>query len=531
MKTFSNILIEAKIDDEYNRKWSMIDREIFDKIALADPKTSVENGQPKSLGFGAKQFLLPRYKDGETSFITELDKVKSSLEKYYANIAKYPKFPSFRTVADFLSFIENPESVDIDTTEKELDPITQIYNKYYTDIPREDFDKIIALDPKTTDKSIGEIAKNLLLVSYRKKENILSKAEAIKSACKDYYNNKEKLPVDKQQLTSYRTTQDFIDFISSGPESNLVATLKKDTTIDPATNRMVKDDFKLIASTFDYDIIEPLSHKAAVAISGGYEANNGMRWCNGWGESDYHWRHYTRRGGRLFCFMHKTRYRGSENRIVNWQIQVRHNEVTEFLNGADNADYPGATKNEQFKNFLFAHIDIFNAIKDKDPFNKLKVIKEVDTELKYADKPFVADSVAKLALLETTNLSKICKEIIFSVKKIPAGICASFLALNTVIFKEGVEEIEDQAFMNCPTLKTVIFPESLKIIGREAFMNCLELRGSIRIPDNVVEIRTKAFARDKCKLKINKNRETKIKFDIKDKDWVLTHVQAITFNQ
>lgn len=536
MKTLLDIINEAKIDDEYNKYWSMIEQDVFDKIALADPKTTSDDDGIKGIGFVAKQLLLPKYRDGDKDFVNDLDAVKAAITKYELNPGQYAKLPSFKTVADFIAYMENPDSVTIEEPVKEPDAITKIYDEYYSDINRQDFDKIIAMDPKTTDKGIGEIAKNILLINYRKKEDILSKEKQIFDVCKEYYDIKDQLPIDKQQLTSYDSTQDFIKYITEGPESSLVAALKADQTVDPKTKRMVKDDFKVIASTRDYDILEPLSHRAAVAISGGYQSNNGMHWCTGWepsgtSENDSYWINYTNNGGRLICFMHKTRYRGTANRPVNWQVQIRGNSIAEFLNGHDSADYPGNNKDERFKNFLFAHIDIFKAIKDKDPFNKIKLIIDLETELKYSNEPFIVDSMKKVALLETTSLSKVCPEIIFKIEKIPVGLCASFLALAKITFEEGLKEIGDQAFMNCPLLKSLIFPESLEIIGKEAFQNCLELKGAIRIPDNVKEIRTRAFAQNKCKLKVNKNRTNKIKFDSIDTEWVKTHVQTITFNK
>lgn len=537
MKTLLDVLNEAKIDDEYNKNWSMIDREIFDKIALIDPKTTTENNELKSIGFVAKQFLLPKYRDGDVEFINNVDAVNKAVIKYQLNPGQYAKLTAFKTVDEFVAYIDNPDAVIIDNQiVQEVDPITTIYNKYYSDIDRKDFDIIIALDPKTDEKSIGEIAKNLLLINYRKKENILEKTAQIKEACKNYYAYKNKLPIEKQQLTSYESVQEFVDYIQNGPESTLVAELKKDETIDPKTNQPVKQDFKIIASTFDYDILEPLSHKAAIVISGGYNLNTRMQWCTGWapdrdGENDTYWNRYTNNGGRVICFMHKKNYRGSNNRTINWQIHVRDNQILEFLNGGDSQAFPGSTKPEQFKNFLIAQPEIFIAIKTKDPFNKIEIVKDLELETKYSREPFIVDNVKKIAILETSDLSKICQEIIFDISKIPVGICASFLSLKSVIFKEGVKEIGDQAFMSCPSIKTIVFPESLEIIGREAFLNCLELKGAVKIPDNVKEIRTRAFAQTSCKLKINRARKTKLKFDKTDRNWVTTHVQAITVKQ
>ena len=51
-------------------------------------------------------------------------------------------------------------------------------------------------------------------------------------------------------------------------------------------------------------------------------------------------------------------------------------KLENFLNGNDHADYPGENKAERFKNFLFAHLDIFKAIKRQEPFNTLPLIIE-----------------------------------------------------------------------------------------------------------------------------------------------------------
>jgi len=281
MKTLLDILNEAKVDDEYNKFWSMIDRDVFNSIALLDPKTSVDADGIKTVGFVAKQLLLPKYRDGDKEFVNNAEEVKKAITKYIINPGKYAKLLSFKTVEDFVLYMENPEEVAVEEPIKELDAITKIYNEYYADIARDDFDKIINIDPQTTDKGIGEIAKNILLVSYRKKENILNKAKEISDACKDYYAMKDKLPFNKQQLTAYKSTQEFVDYITTGPESTLVAALKADETIDPTTHRMIKDDFRIVASTFNYDILEPKSHRAAVAIGGGYTLPGGMRWCTG----------------------------------------------------------------------------------------------------------------------------------------------------------------------------------------------------------------------------------------------------------
>ena len=120
----------------------------FNNIVLADPKTSSDADGIKMIGFVAKQLLLPKYRDGEKDFIDDLDAVKDAIQKYQANPGKYAKLPSFSSVSDFIKYMDDPESVSIEEPIKQVDPITAIYNQYYQDITREDFDKIIAMDPK-----------------------------------------------------------------------------------------------------------------------------------------------------------------------------------------------------------------------------------------------------------------------------------------------------------------------------------------------------------------------------------------------
>ena len=525
MKTFLDVLNEAKIDDDYNRNWSTIERDVFDKIVLADPKTTKDGDGIKAIGFATKQLILPQYKNGENQFVEDnLDAITKALEKFYSDIPAYPKVTNFETVSDFVNFIENPEASKVEVATQETDPITTIYNEYYSDIPRDDFDKIIALDPKTNATGIGEIAKNILLVNYKKNEDILSTANEVEEACKTYYEDKEKLPLEKQQLSSYKSTKEFVEYIMILQESALVSKLRKDSTVDSVTNKAVKNSFRLVGSTSQYDILEPNSRADAEAIAG-YNDNTKMVWCT---STRSYWPDYSGNGGRIISFMHKTRYRGVANKVVNWQVAIRDNHVYAFLNGNNDADFPGSRSDERFGNFLYANLDIYHAIKTKEPFNTLHDIKDMGKKLEYSSKPFILDSMEQYAILDTFDLSFTCKEIIISIPKVPAGVCASFLALKSITFNEGVKEIGGQAFMNCPNLTTLVFPDSLEVIEKEAFLNCLKLRGSIRIPDSVKEVGFKAFGRTKCDLKINKDRKTKIKFHLRDKDWVSAHVKGIT---
>lgn len=529
MRTILRYLKEAKANADYDKNYSSIPKDVYLSIINMDPKTQIIGDDIKNVGFGSKQLLLPKYMSGETDFVSKGDIVKSSLQNYYANISQYPRFNEFNSVDDFLKFMENPETVTIQKKVK-INPIDDIYTKYYSDIPRDTFDLIISLDPNTTDTRIGDIARNLLLNKYQSGDvkPFTSDLSKIKRACKMFNDDKTSYPADKQDLMQYESISDFIDYVIEGPESSMIADLKNNNLEDETTHRPIKQDFRRVGATKDYDIIEPKSHRANQAISGGYENPDGMRWCTGWeGTYNNYWKNYTSNGGRIFCFMHKTRNRGSENRRINWQIQVlSNNTIGEFLNGEDKRAFPGDTKEEQFINFLNAYPDILLAIKDKEPFSNMSSVQNAAAILKYQDEPFILNEYT-VRELQTMNLSATLRDVIVDIKKIPAGCFAGYIGLRNVTFNEGLVEIGAQAFKGCVGVKTYEFPETLEIIGAEAFAGNTELKGSIKLPNSVREVHARAFMNDHCKLKIDRDRKTPIKFDIVDRAWVNSHVKSI----
>lgn len=529
MHTILTYLKESKANAEYEKNYSSIPKDIYLQIINMDPKTQIIGDDIKNIGFGSKQLLLPKYMSGEVNFINNGDAVKNALEDYYRNISKYPRFNEFSSVADFLTFIENPSAATA-SAPISTNPVDEIYNKYYGEIPRDTFDLIISLDPNTTKTRIGNIARNLLLNRYlRGEQNIFNNdLTELKRACKRFIEDKSTYPDDKQDLMQYPSIESFVKYVLEGPESSMVSYLKSNNLRDEHTDRPVSQDVRVVASTKDYDILEPKSHRANQAISGGFSNPDGMRWCTGWeGTNDTYWKNYTQNGARIFCFMHKTRNRGTQNREINWQVQVlRDNSVGEFLNGDDRRAFPGNTKEDQFINFLKAYPEILLAIKDKEPFSNMPVVQSEASLVKYLDEPFIlTERTAKE--LQATSLKSIIRDVIVDVKKIPAGCFAGYMGLRTVKFNEGLVEIGAQAFKGCVAVKTYVFPETLEVIGAEAFAGNTELRGSIKLPNSLREVHTRAFMNDHCKLKIDRDRKTPIQFDSADRAWVNSHVQSI----
>ncbi len=58
--------------------------------------------------------------------------------------------------------------------------------------------------------------------------------------------------------------------------------------------------------------------------------------------------------------------------------------------------------------------------------------------------------------------------------------------------EEGVEAVDDYAFLGCENLETIILPTTLKRIGKGAFANCKKLK-NIEFPDGIERIEAYAF--------------------------------------
>ena len=534
------ILIEANIDNEYNKFYSDIDRETFDALVKLDPKTVVRDGQIVNVGFGAKQLLIAKWKAGDHTILDRGEEITKALETFYANMKNYePQYRnlgSYKSIDDFISFVNGGE---IEAAEiKKENPIDIIYNKYYSKLDRAMFDEIIALDPETKGDKIGEVARDLLLATALKGDTAFLQDHQTKRAIRIFYEDRAKLSSEAAQLKNYTDVNDFIKRMLWGEESDLVAALKNNTEIDPNTHRTVAEDAVIVGSTRDYDIIWEKSHRAAVAVSGGFNSNDGMHWCTGkepYGssESDSWYNEYARGryGIGIVAFMKKGHTRGTENRDFNFQIAFdADGNITEFLNGHDSTpNYNGNNKNERFASFLLANPDIYHAILGKDPFKNCKSIEIASGIMKYEDIPFElkdAKSLKELLSLHEMGIAAV-REAIITIDKVPSFAFAGANGLRKVTFGNTVKEIGAAAFANCLSLGRIELPPQLTRIGAGAFSGDGALRGSVRIPDTLTEIGPKAFDGTHVKLSVNKERKTKLKVDINDAEWMKQHLKGI----
>ena len=530
------ILVESQASDRYEKEFTDIPKDIFDKICALDPNSIFNGDELMRIGANALQLLIPCYRKGE-DFLDKSDLVKSSLTKYLASRKDYPvefrNLGNFSSVEDFIKFVQDPSSLSTDdlAVKKEETKLDQIYNKYYSDFKDRDiFDTIIKLDPTTTEDKIGEIAKNLLLPKYRKGETDFIDNKDLSVAISNFFKNKKYYDDEHKKIETYSSVDEFIKY-------NLNRIIEDSTTTSKLKSYGEDSPFgqyNLIASTDDYDVYQPLTRQAnSVIANGGWDERrgDGMYWCTSSLETGNYWNQYvTTPGYNLYCFIK----RGDEsNRSLNFQLDVnpRENIVHEFLNGNDQHQF-NTDKHKDFEIFLKNNPKVFLAIKDKPVFKDINVIKKLELEYTFSEEPLIINSYKDFKDLfgehYTTLYNSVVEIQINNIESIPAKIFSNFIKLKKVTINSGVKIIEAQAFKSCAVLEEVNLNEGLEVIGFEAFASCPNLK-QIELPSTLKEIKFGAFKNDnQLKIILYKkyylnDPDKKLIVDQKETDWYKSH--------
>ena len=108
-----NIINEAlSINDEYNKNWKTIDKEIFDRVILLDPKTDLDKNV---IGFVTKQLILPKLSAGENIDDIEED-LTEAINNYLMHRQDWPAqlrgVGNFPTIHDFVDYALHGDESD-----------------------------------------------------------------------------------------------------------------------------------------------------------------------------------------------------------------------------------------------------------------------------------------------------------------------------------------------------------------------------------------------------------------------------------
>lgn len=555
----------ATIDDEYNKNWSSIPRDVFDRIILLDPQTNLER---ESIGPSAKQLLLPKYQGGETTFLDDADRVKNALTTFITNRANYEikNIALYPSVADFVAHIEDPEGHPVTAAAAapaEGSKLDNIYKTYYSDIPRDKFDQIIALDPRTNVEkgSIGEIAKNLLLNTYKKDKSFLdneSNFEKLIKAIQVYYEKFNTMDQELRNLTSYESIEDFVEKMTKPARSALVNYVLSHTT---------SSDVRYVGSTYKYDIFDVRSVYGAAIVAGASLDQGGPGANSSSGSSSYsrnrygHWcttssgsfSSYTRNNVRLYDFMARGNNLTADNRAHNYQFAVSPDgTVTSAADGVEDFTHPEDMRIRLFKKEnTGADIDDLIEILSNETYNGkpgytalMREVVQATVSRKLAV-PFTYSGVKDLLEFEAkiesyssdaSKAKEIRKEAISripsltiaeGVTEIPFGAFENWSSIKEVHFPVSVKYIGAQSFKGCINLARISFgvstdpEEGIEKIGARAFANCSALdHHAIYIPNSLQELGRQAFHGTKPRLLILSDRsENSLYVAPEDRQW------------
>lgn len=559
MNNDTQVIIEAlSIEDDYAKNWKEIDKDLFDKVILLDPKTDIEKNV---IGFVSKQLILPKLKNGEDISDIE-DDITTAINNYITHRPEWPaqlkNVANFPTIHNFVDYAINGDEsefakaftngdISIDQKAK-ANPIEEIYNKYYKEIPKNIFDKIIAADPDTNEKSIGSVAKNLLLPKYLKGESkiIQDNLSKLSNIIKEYKKGYNELNSSHKDITQFKSVEEFIEIALKGEESELLKYLKK----CPEWKNI-----RYLGSTKKYDIFEPLTFQAQAWIAGAdkkvggpgissdrgsesYKQNKYGHWCT---TQIHHWDTYRNLKGEhviYYNLMAKGKNLTADEREHNYQIAI--SQSGKLRQDADGYEHWGGS-GEHMRDAFAEDPEILRILSQEEDFGGL-IPEVLDYVLiqNYQGKPFEYNEASYKELINNPRYQSI-KSFIQSInvdentETINSTAFMDWTAVEEVNMPDTLKKIEAQAFKNCSSLKLNQLPSQLEYIGGQAFQNCSNMSGTLRLPNSLTYIGTQAFANTgDLTLKISGNRTQKLKINTpneSDKKWYSRHLKMLNVQE
>lgn len=303
-----------------------------------------------------------------------------------------------------------------------IEDLESDYNTYYHDIPREEFDKIIMIDPtyKQGSNNKGEFAKWLLTL-YRRGERFEDDniKEQVAAALDDYRDIKSQLKGNNAQykdIMRFKTAKDFIDFMQNLDLTETTELELKCKDVEGAN---------VVTRNKDWVIYNPTTYEASKLIRG----QNAV-WCTGRHEDDHYFRHYTSGNGKLYIFI------DSHNPDNKYQMSVKDNTVRELRDRGNTS--------VSVESLVVNYPTLGDLLFKTEPFKDLSAVREAE---KYAT-PEARAAMKNIydASTGTVIINKTNAEILMD----GSGYGNDF---NTIIYR---------AFRNCKVVDNVV---TIKVIG------------------------------------------------------------------
>ena len=248
--------------------------------------------------------LRNKINEGITSVFDELDRI-------YANESGRGVRTTRKTIKESLEPL-NEEILN--------ESIEDIYTRYYSDIDREKFDTLIALDPtfNADQDRLGTYGK-WILAAYKKKNLREPEFRRVMEILNDF--NERKRYLEKKDIFQYKTLQEIrtaLDNIQLTDNQISKLNRKKKHSVD------LGDEAEFVAEDSNWEIWTPKTYNASMKLGAG------STWCTASTSGDYWYNNYTR-SGMLLIFLKKGNETGEK-----YQAHIDNNgKVTTFMDVAD----------------------------------------------------------------------------------------------------------------------------------------------------------------------------------------------------
>lgn len=243
----------------------------------------------------------------------------------------------------------------------------EIYNSYYTDIDREEFNHIVMSDPqsKINDNGIQRIGKyaKLLINLYRKKTLKLEDLPRAKEYLEYVY--KHSISLDANKIKSLNDLYDVVKQYY----------VKDTTNLNDIITSLDEKEYRKVFQSEKWTIFVPLTEKASCYLGVNTE------WCTTWGPQSLNPKHQDR--GSMFSRYGSqgTLYILIDNTDVNHKYQFHFEskqymdkedkriDISNFLNENEDVKYfffPSLNSDVEDENIINSQIDRMNALDDDD---------------------------------------------------------------------------------------------------------------------------------------------------------------------
>jgi hypothetical protein len=307
--------------------------------------------------------------------------------------------------------------------------IEDIYTKYYSDIKRDVFDKLISLDPTYNPErdKLGDYGQWILRIN-KKKPFKKEELDRLSEVLFDFNDRKRYInPPEMRDINRYKTLDEIRTVLDN---IELTANQKAKQARKAKQHSDLGEDAEFIGENDKWEIWSPKTYAASCKLG------SGSRWCTA-STADSGWfERYTSRG-KLYVFLPK-----GEDKTQKYQahISTGEKEINTFLdiNDRPTIDFLSFAHNEK----------LLPVLKD----SVLKDIKEVN---------------------DLENMERISKGEPFVY--VSGKILDSLTPLiKTIIFNKDHKEtlLKAFAFKGCSSLETVYLHESILEIGVGAFTGC-----------------------------------------------------------